>query len=50
MIGIWVDNFILIRKNIDIINDLKSRLNKAFEMKNLKDLTYFLGIQVRRNR
>src|SRR5579871_6279019 len=35
---------------MDIINDLKSRLNKAFEMKDLKDLTYFLGIQVRRNR
>src|SRR5579871_5854511 len=50
MIGIWVDDLILIGKNIDIINDLKSRLNKAFEMKDLKDLTYFLGIQVRRNR
>src|SRR5579871_6252261 len=35
---------------MDIINDLKSRLNKVFEMKDLKDLTYFLGIQVRRNR
>src|SRR5579871_5754042 len=35
---------------MDIINDLKSRLNKAFEIKDLKDLTYFFGIQVRRNR
>src|SRR5579871_4621145 len=50
MIGIWVDDLILIGKNMDIINDLKSRLNKAFEMKDLKDLTYFLRIQVRRNR
>src|SRR5579871_5000736 len=50
MIRIWIDDLILIRKNMDIINDLKSRLNKAFEMKDLKDLTYFLGIQVRRNR
>src|SRR5579871_6294710 len=50
MIRIWVDDLILIRKNVDIINNLKSRLNKAFEMKDLKDLTYFLRIQVRRNR
>src|SRR5579871_5843342 len=35
---------------MDIIKDLKSRLNKVFEMKDLKDLTYFLGIQVRKNR
>src|SRR5579871_7040963 len=50
MIEIWVDDLILIGKNIDIINDLKSRLNKAFEMKDLKDLIYFLRIQVRRNK
>src|SRR5579871_252007 len=50
MIGIWVDDLILIGKNMNIINNLKSRLNKTFEMKDLKDLTYFLGIQVRRNR
>src|SRR5579871_6333150 len=50
MIRIWVDDLILIGKNMDIINDLKSKLNKAFEIKDLKDLTYFLGIQVRRNR
>src|SRR5579871_2843375 len=50
MIRIWVDDLILIGKNIDIINNLKSKLNKAFEIKDLKDLTYFLRIQVRRNR
>ena len=50
MIGIWVDDLIIVGRNLNIINDLKKKLNDTFEMKDLKDLTYFLGIQVKRDR
>jgi Reverse transcriptase (RNA-dependent DNA polymerase) len=50
MIGLWVDDLIIIGRNLDIINDLKKKLNDNFDMKDLKDLTYFLGLQVIRDR
>ena len=50
MIGLWMDDLIIVGKNLDIINDLKKKLNDSFDMKDLKDLTYFLGIEVKRNR
>ena len=50
MIGLWIDDLIIVGKNLDIIEDLKKKLNETFDMKDLKDLTYFLGIEVKRNR
>src|SRR5579871_6039405 len=49
IIGIWVDDLIIIGKNILDIKELKENLNKTFEMKDLRDLTYFLGIHIIRN-
>ena len=46
IIGIWVDDLIIIGKNIINIKELKENLNKIFEIKNLGDLTYFLGIHI----
>ena len=46
IIGIWVDNLIIIRKNTLDIKELKKKLNKTFKMKDLKELTYFLGIYI----
>src|SRR5579871_6978230 len=43
IIKIWVNDLIIIRKNILDIKELKKNLNKTFEIKNLRDLTYFLG-------
>src|SRR5579871_1985693 len=49
IIGIWVDDLIIIGKNIMDIKELKENLNKTFEMKDLEDFTYFLGIYIIQN-
>src|SRR5579871_379796 len=49
IIGIWVDDLIIIGKNIMNIKELKENLNKTFEIKDLGDLTYFLGIHIIQN-
>lgn len=50
IIAIWVDDLILFGKNMDGINELKRLLKGEFEMKDMGELQYFLGIQVHRNR
>jgi Reverse transcriptase (RNA-dependent DNA polymerase) len=40
---------IIIGKNMDDINKLKQMLNESFEMTDLGELKYFLGIQVLRD-
>src|SRR5579871_5505990 len=49
IIGIWVDDLIIIEKNILDIKELKENLNKIFKMKDLGDFTYFLGIHIIQN-
>src|SRR5579871_1454385 len=49
IIGIWVDDSIIIGKNILDIKKLKENLNKIFEIKDLGDLTYFLEIHIIQN-
>jgi hypothetical protein len=46
----WVDDLIIFGKNMTSINDLKVQLNEEYEMKDLGELKYFLGIQVHRDR
>ena len=41
---------IIIGKELKNLKHLKNQLNQAFQMKDLGELTYFLGIQVTRNR
>ena len=41
---------IILGRNLNNINQLKQRLNESFEMTDLGELKYFLGIQVERNR
>ena len=49
MIGVWVDDLIIIGSGLNNIKKLKTQLNQAFEIKDLGELTYFLRIQVTRN-
>ena len=46
----WVDDLIIFGKDMANINDLKAQLNKEYEMKDLGELNYFLGIQVHRDK
>src|SRR5437667_6018079 len=46
----WVDDLIIFGKDMASINELKAQLNEEYEMKDLGELKYFLGIQVHRDR
>jgi hypothetical protein len=46
VIIIYVDDLIITRDNDANIFDLKKLLKQKFEMKNLRELRYFLGIEV----
>ena len=44
IIAMWVDDLIIFGKDMVSINSLKAQLNKEYEMKDLGELKYFLGI------
>ncbi len=46
VIVIYVDDLIIIRDNDEDIYDLNKLLKQKFEMKDLGELRYFLGIEV----
>ena len=47
IVVIYVDNLIVTCDNVNAIVMLKKQLNKDFDMKDLGELCYFLGIVVR---
>ena len=46
VIVIYVDDLIITRSNKDEIDDVKKVLGAEFDMKDLGELKYFLGIEV----
>ena len=50
IIAMWVDDLIIFGKDMASINTLKAQLNEEYEMKDIGELKYFLGIQVHRDR
>jgi Reverse transcriptase (RNA-dependent DNA polymerase)/gag-polypeptide of LTR copia-type/Pol polyprotein, beta-barrel domain/GAG-pre-integrase domain/Integrase core domain len=50
IIAMWVDDLVIFGKGMSGINRLKKDLGKEFNMKDLGELKYFLGIQVYRDR
>ena len=42
---IWVDDIIIAARNVDILNDVKTILSNRFKMKDLGQLSMFLGIE-----
>ena len=43
---LYIDDMVITGPDLDAINTTKSQLSKAFKMKDLGDLHYFLGIKV----
>src|SRR5438045_2092145 len=50
IVAIWVDDLIIAGKDMKDINELKAQLKEEFEMKDLGELKYVLGMQVYRDR
>jgi Reverse transcriptase (RNA-dependent DNA polymerase) len=46
IIAMWVDDLVIFGKNLGDIEDLKTKLKAEYEMKDLGELKYFLGVQV----
>jgi len=46
---VYVDDLVLTGNNIEEINHITAILHQQFKIKNLDDLTYFLGLEVARN-
>lgn len=46
----YVDDIIITRNNSKCIEEIIGRLNQTFSLKDLRDLNFFLGIQVTRNK
>jgi hypothetical protein len=50
IIIIYVDNLIILANNVDMINKLKASLERKFEMSDLGELHFFLGVHFERDR
>jgi Reverse transcriptase (RNA-dependent DNA polymerase) len=50
IIVVYVDNLLIFSKELAKIDEIKGLLSKEFEMKDMEELRYFLGIQAHRNR
>ena len=49
-IGVYVDNLILAARNEKQLNQVKEKLSSKFDIKDLGELKYFLGMKVEPNR
>ncbi|GAA0160964.1 hypothetical protein LIER_17394 [Lithospermum erythrorhizon] len=47
---LYVDDMLIVGKNMNTIKELKCQLSKAFEMKDLWSARYILGMEIKRDR
>ena len=47
---LYVDDILLIGKDMSTLKETKAYLSKSFQMKDLWDVTYILGIRICRDR
>ena len=47
---VYVDDIIVIRDDIEVMQNLKGKLEKEFKIKDLRNLRYVLGIEVVRSK
>ena len=50
IVGLYVDDLLLFGNDLVELNDLKSRLKNAFEMVDMGDASYCLGLEITRDR
>ena len=50
IVASYVDDLIILSKSINQIQVLKAALSKTFEMKDLGEVRFLLGMNIRRNR
>jgi hypothetical protein len=47
---VYVDDLILITRDIALINDLKAKLLRRYKARNLRPVSFYLGIRILRDR
>jgi hypothetical protein len=47
---VYVDDLILITRDIALINDLKAKLLRRYKARNLRPISFYLGIRILRDR
>ena len=50
ILSLYVDDILLARNDIEMLNKIKSELSKKFEMKDIGEASYVLGVQILRDR
>jgi hypothetical protein len=45
---VYVDDIIVMETNLSVVDHLITQLSKEFELVDLQDLHYFLGLEVKR--
>ena len=49
IIALYVDNLLIFADNLSIVSALKKELNAKFDMKDLQEAKYSLGLQITRD-
>jgi hypothetical protein len=47
---LYVDDMLLVGNNMDVIKEVKSQLSSKFDMKDLDDANFILGMEIKRDR
>ena len=50
MVGIYVDDILILGPSKKTVSELKEQLDTRFKMKHLGDVSYYLGMSVTRDR
>ena len=49
-VALYVDDMLLIGKNMDLIKEVKHHLSSKFDMKNIGPTHFILGMEIKRDR
>ena len=49
-VGVWVDDFVLLGADMDVMNQFKHQISEKFKMRDMGELKHFLGFEVSRDR